>query len=149
MRVTGYIVLGILVVLCFGLLVAFKSPAAPEPQSQNQTLVNAINTVNHQIDNATALRLIANLKGSIKTMTSAAASATTARGLIGTRGGVFARRAFDRILAQPGCIGIRLYYAQKDDGSPTVVAMGVNVAGQDMATGELVEEMIPCPPVCN
>ena len=151
MKATGYIVLGILVVLCFGLLVAFKSPAspAPEPQSQDQTLVNMLNTTNHQIDATTALRLISNLKGNIKTNLSAAATSASVRKGIGTRGGAFSRRIFDKILAQPGCIGIRYYYAQKDDGTPTIVVLGVNAAGADIATESEGDAAIPCPPYCD
>jgi hypothetical protein len=151
MKATGYVVLGILVVLCFGLLVAFKSPAspAPEPQIQNQSLVDLLNTTNHQIDPTTALRLIANLKGKIKTNATTSAISTNPRGIIGTRGGAFSRRIIDKILAQPGCIGIRFYYAQKDDGTPTVVLLGVSSAGADIATESEADAAIPCPPYCD
>ncbi len=61
---------------------------------------------------------------------------------------MYTRVPFDRILAQPGCSGIRMYYAMHPDGLPTLVLVGVDVEGNDMDQGELAEWMYPCPPVC-
>jgi len=148
MKATSYIVLGILVVLCFLLLVGFKSPAksAPEPQSQGQALVNALNTANHQIDWSTATTLIANQKGGLKTGISANAAT---RVTSGTKGGVFARSAVDKLLAQPGVIGVQFYFATKTDGTPTIVLVGVNTAGQAMTAGTVLDQDLPCPPFCG
>jgi hypothetical protein len=66
-----------------------------------------------------------------------------------TKGGLFARSAFDKILSQPGCIGIRYYYAKKDDGTATIVLVGVDNAGNDMTMGPLSDESFPCPPFCG
>jgi len=65
------------------------------------------------------------------------------------KGGSFSRDIFDQILAQPGCSGIRYYYAKKDDGTPTIVLVGVDGGGNDMTAGILGDENIPCPPVCG
>jgi len=64
------------------------------------------------------------------------------------KGGYIGRNAFDKVLAQPGCVGIRFYYAQKDDGSPALVLVGVDGAGNDLTQGPLVDEILPCPPFC-
>ncbi len=64
-------------------------------------------------------------------------------------GGVFGRNIFDKILAQPGCVGVRLYYAQKADGSPTVVLAGVDTYGNDIKGGVYGEDWLPCPPWCG
>ena len=64
------------------------------------------------------------------------------------KGGFFARNAFERTLAQEGCVGIRCYFAAFDDGSPTIVIVGVNRHGNDIWNGSLSEEWIPCPPKC-
>ena len=90
--------------------------------------------------------LIANLKGSLKPgiSSNAAIRVTT-----GTKGGVFARRALDQILAQPGVIGIQFYFAQKTDGTPTIVLVGVSAAGQAMSTGAVLDNDLPCPPFCG
>lgn len=65
------------------------------------------------------------------------------------KGGLFARSIFDKILAQPGCIGIRYYYAALDDGSPTMVLVGVDSVGSDIVSGVIGETVFPCPPVCD
>ncbi|MFA6469706.1 MAG: hypothetical protein WCW35_12465 [Bacteroidota bacterium] len=64
------------------------------------------------------------------------------------KGGMFDRNVFDAILGQTGCVGIRYYYAKKDDGSATLVVVGVNSAGNDMENGIIAEEINPCPPIC-
>jgi hypothetical protein len=65
-----------------------------------------------------------------------------------TKGGFFGRNIFDKILAQPGCVGVRYYYAKKDDGSATIVLVGADNMGNDLTQGILGEELIPCPPFC-
>jgi hypothetical protein len=65
------------------------------------------------------------------------------------KGGLFARSIFDKILSQPGCIGIRYYYAKKDDGSPAIVLVGVDGSGNDLMQGPLGELIFPCPPYCG
>jgi hypothetical protein len=65
------------------------------------------------------------------------------------KGGYFARNIFDKILAQPGCIGIRYYYAALDDSSPTIVLVGVDRNGNDIDSGVIGEVIFPCPPYCG
>jgi hypothetical protein len=64
------------------------------------------------------------------------------------KGGMFHREAFEKLLAQQGVVGIRYYYAKTDDGTPTLVLVGVDSTGNDMTA--LIEEMsYPCPPYCD
>ncbi len=65
------------------------------------------------------------------------------------KGGYFERNIFDKILAQGGVVGIRYYYAAKDDGSPTLVLVGVDSTGNDMVQGVVGESIFPCPPICG
>jgi hypothetical protein len=65
------------------------------------------------------------------------------------KGAYFGRSAFDKVLAQPGCIGIRYYYAKKDDGTPTIVFVGVDGSGNDMTGGPVMDDGWPCPPFCG
>lgn len=65
------------------------------------------------------------------------------------KGGHFGRNIFDKILAQPGCVGIRYYYAALDDGSPTMVLVGVDQNGNDIDNGVIGEAITPCPPYCG
>jgi hypothetical protein len=61
---------------------------------------------------------------------------------------IFHRKAYDRILGQPGCVGIRAYPALRDDDRETVVLVGVDEKGSDML-GELAEIAVECPDVCD
>lgn len=66
-----------------------------------------------------------------------------------TKGGYFVRSIFDKIFSQPGCVGLRYYYAKKDDGTATLVLVGVDGGGNDMIQGVLGDEGWPCPPNCG
>jgi hypothetical protein len=65
------------------------------------------------------------------------------------RCGFFGRAVLESILVQPGCMGIRFYHARRDDGTPALVLVGVNAEGQDLTTGVLVDDHLPCPPYCD
>jgi len=58
------------------------------------------------------------------------------------------REAFESILSQKGCEGVRIYPAVHEDGSPTVVVVGVDEAGNDMVSGLLIQNVFDCPPYC-
>ena len=64
-------------------------------------------------------------------------------------GGSFHRGIFDKILAQEGCEGIRFYFATTDDGTSTLVGVGITAAGTDMTDGTIAESTHPCPPFCD
>ena len=67
-----------------------------------------------------------------------------------TKGGMFDRSAFEKILGQKGCTGIRYYYAKTDEGTPTIVLVGVDSSGSDMITNAMaMERSLPCPPFCD
>lgn len=66
-----------------------------------------------------------------------------------TKGGYFSRNIFEKILAQPGTVGIRYYYAAMDDATPTIVLVGVDSTGADMQNGVIGEVTLPCPPYCD
>jgi hypothetical protein len=60
----------------------------------------------------------------------------------------FDRAAYDAILAQAGCVGVRTYLGRHDDGSLTAVLVGVDAEGNDMTSGALMQEPDICPPDC-
>ncbi|MFA6456463.1 MAG: hypothetical protein WCW40_06530 [Bacteroidota bacterium] len=66
-----------------------------------------------------------------------------------TKGGMFFRDVFDKMLSQKGVVGIRYYYAKMDDGTPTIVLVGVDSLGKDMTTSTVAERTYPCPPYCD
>lgn len=61
----------------------------------------------------------------------------------------FGRAAFDAILAQAGCAGIRIYLGRGDDGATTLVVVGTDASGADLAAGEVMNRSQPCPPFCD
>lgn len=65
------------------------------------------------------------------------------------RGGMFWKEAVERVVNQQGCIGMRYYYGQNDDGTPVIVLVGVDANGRDMTGGFLAERSSPCPPYCD
>lgn len=66
-----------------------------------------------------------------------------------TQGGMFYRDVFDKMLSQKGLVGIRYYYAKMDDGTPTIVMIGVDSLGKDMSKAAIAEGTYPCPPYCD
>lgn len=103
----------------------------------SSTFAQPLPAKDQKITVETAQKYIANFKKS---------SAAT---IIKINGGALLRGVLDSILAQKGCVAIRMYYAQKDDASFTLVCVGVNAAGDDMADGIIAEELWPCPPYCD
>jgi hypothetical protein len=60
----------------------------------------------------------------------------------------FHATAFQRILSQPGCVGIRIYPSLYEDGTESLVLVGIDAQGNDMTAGELSNEPWECPPYC-
>jgi len=134
MKITGILIFVLLVLACTGMLWAFHAPGKSAISSQDQKLTG---NENHQVDLVTAVRFIKNHKTNPKNSSMA------------KHGGFFGRNAFDKILAQPGTVGIRYYYAQTDEGIPTLVLVGVDSKGQDIQTGFIMERSLDCPPWCG
>jgi hypothetical protein len=86
-------------------------------------------------------------------ITPAEASVLTAnyrrRSTSGIKGGLFWKEAIENVVRQTGCIAMRYYYAQKDDGTPAIVLVGVDANGHDMTGGFLADLSFPCPPYCD
>ena len=64
------------------------------------------------------------------------------------KGGYFKKETIQAILDQPGCVGLRYYYGQKEDGTPVLILVGVDKNGNDLTDGLLAEFSTPCPPFC-
>jgi hypothetical protein len=61
----------------------------------------------------------------------------------------FGKDALANVLAQPGCVGLRLYYGKHADGSSAIVIVGVDSKGKDMTKGLICQRSRPCPPYCD
>lgn len=60
----------------------------------------------------------------------------------------FNRKGLELLLGQQGCVGVRAYPAQHDDGEHTWVLVGVDGEGNDMKSGALLQDPYKCPPFC-
>lgn len=87
----------------------------------------------HQISLEEAQRLIRNFK----------------RNNAGIIGGVFDKDNVVQVLHQPGCVAIRYYFGQNEDGENVIVMIGVDSAGNDIVNGMILEKAFPCPPFCG
>ncbi len=72
-----------------------------------------------------------------------------AAGADAQRATMFPRQVFDVLLAQPGCVVIRMYYGQTEGGGRELVLVGVDSTGNDMTSAALFDYGLPCPPYCG
>ena len=83
---------------------------------------------------------------------SEAADMTTAwrNGNNGTTKAVFyGKDKLNDILAQEGCVGIRMYFAENSDGEKTLVLVGVESNQNDMDEGKILDRGPLCPSICS
>lgn len=92
-------------------------------------------THNHDIPLDSAKKFIQNLKNDAAQMK--------------INGGSYYRDVFDNMLGEKGVEELRFYFAKMDDGSPTLIAVGVDSTGKDMAKGVVAEAVYPCSPYCD
>ncbi len=52
------------------------------------------------------------------------------------------------LLAQPGCVGLRIYKGRDKAGDESMVLVGVDADGNDITKGLLLNLGFPCPPHC-
>jgi|SRR3989338_9887235 len=60
----------------------------------------------------------------------------------------FGRDILEELLAQEGCMGIRIYYGIDSDGLKQLVLVGANASENDM-TGLVADVSMPCPSRCS
>jgi|SRR5579859_5963329 len=56
------------------------------------------------------------------------------------RGYYLGRNIIDKILAQPGCVGMRFYYGLNEEGQKTLVYVGMDADGKDIVKKTVVME---------
>ena len=61
----------------------------------------------------------------------------------------FGKDIVDKILAQPGCVGMRMYYGKHATGKYSVIFVGVDKNGNDIVSVVLAGPPGICPPYCN
>ena len=66
----------------------------------------------------------------------------------------FGKNIINSILAQPGCVGIRIYYAKDATGKKILIMVGADANENDMlgtpsAPGVIADFALPCPNHCS
>ncbi len=67
----------------------------------------------------------------------------------GIKAHFFGYKIIQRILAQPGCVGIRCYYSLDDNGVQQMIMVGADKNENDLHNGIIAEVARPCPPFCS
>lgn len=66
-----------------------------------------------------------------------------------TKAHFFGNVILSKILAQTGCVGLRMYYALDDNGDKQMIVVGVDSDGEDQFMKVIAERSWPCPPYCG
>ena len=61
----------------------------------------------------------------------------------------FGRKAVEEILAQEGCVAVRIFGSLDDTGQFSPVLIGVTPDGRSMSSGVVRNIPTPCPPYCD
>ena len=61
----------------------------------------------------------------------------------------FGKDIVEKTMKQPGCVGVRMYYAKQANGRSGFVIVGVDKYGKDMAPTILAGPADICPPWCG
>ena len=56
--------------------------------------------------------------------------------------------AYQEVINQDGCAGVRTYFAKNNSGKLTIVVVGVDDNGNDMTDGVLLNKGFGCPSDC-
>jgi hypothetical protein len=60
----------------------------------------------------------------------------------------FGKEMLKDLLNQPGCVGIRAYYGQEDNGVKNLILVGVTADENDMTAGLIGDRSFLCPVRC-
>jgi len=61
----------------------------------------------------------------------------------------YGKTKLTEVLAQSGCVGIRMYRAIDDTGALQLVLVGVDANGSDLTGGLILDKSVLCPAVCD
>jgi hypothetical protein len=90
-------------------------------------------------------------EGAEITLTEAAAMTAAYRTAnpTGLKGHYFGEVLLKNICNQTGAVGIRFYHGIDTLGAPQLVAVGVDVNGDDITSGKIGDRSLPCPNLCS
>jgi hypothetical protein len=90
-------------------------------------------------------------EGEIITLTEASDWTATYRAQMATgdpKGHFFGKDILNDLLAQSGCMGIRIYYGIDDEEQKVLILVGADANTDDM-TDKVADKSIPCPTICG
>jgi len=64
-------------------------------------------------------------------------------------GGMFEKESVLAVLNQPECVAMRYYFGIDDNNKKVLIIVGVDLQGNDMIDGIIIEKAFPCPPYCG
>ena len=67
----------------------------------------------------------------------------------GIKAHFFGKVILEQILAQTGCVGIRMFYALDDNGVQQMIIVGTDANENDLINGIIGEMSVPCPNNCG
>jgi hypothetical protein len=138
-------VTAIIVVVAILSFLIGQSTRKEQPQTENVQIGKKVTVTfpgaeKHEISLADAKIFIQNQRKSLQVQKLKTAE---------LQGESFGRAAIDKILAQPGCNALRIYYGRDNKGNPNLVLLGVDTASADMTNGMIMERGLGCPPFCD
>jgi len=131
----GFVIAVFLSIILLSLIC--QSSKAQTQSDQTKDLSPVSGHENHKVSLEYAASLTKNFR---------MASNTTASGVLGE---FFGKDALIQTLNQKDCVGLRMYYGKKDDGTPALVLVGVDKIGNDLSQGIVLEDGLSCPPICG
>jgi hypothetical protein len=65
------------------------------------------------------------------------------------KGGFFGKKAIQKLLDHPECVGLRFFFGAKKDGARVIAILCVDKFGADLFYGPMAELSMGCPPFCG
>ena len=65
------------------------------------------------------------------------------------KAGAFHADQVRELLAQEGCVALRIYFGKQADGANGLVLVGLDANDNEMTGGILLDIIYPCPPFCT
>lgn len=65
-----------------------------------------------------------------------------------TNSHLFGAETVKQLLEQPGCVGLRLYYALNDEGQQQMLLVATDAEGSDLPESDVLDKSMICPPDC-
>jgi hypothetical protein len=138
--VTVIVVVVAILSFLIGRNTSVEQAQVPKGEAEKKVTVTFPGAEKHEVSLAEAKQYIQNYRKNLQSQKTKSPQ---------IQGGAFEKGAIEKILAQPGCAQLRIYYGQKEDGNPNLVLVGVDTSGNDMTKGIFMEKVAPCPPWCD